>query len=98
MKLACILRVTSQSIITEKGSWNLCFTVSNLLDPEKITNEGYQGMLQNLIRFFKDGRKCWVNLGELFILTLLNKVVGFPVALYHLEKSGGYSDLKARVF
>ena len=34
----------------------------------------------------------------LFILTLLDKVVAFPVALYHLEKSGDHNDIEARVF
>ena len=48
-------------------------------------------MLQNLIRFLKDGRKCWVKQGKLFILTLLDKVAGFPVTLYHLEKSGNHN-------
>ena len=28
-------------------------------------------MLQNLIRFLKDGRKCWVKQGEFLILSLL---------------------------
>ena len=55
-------------------------------------------MPQNLIRFFKDGRKCWVKQGKLFILTLPDKVVVFPVALFHLEKSRNHNYIKARVF
>ena len=55
-------------------------------------------MLHNLIRFLKNGRKCWVKLGKLFILILLNKVVAFPVARYHLEKSGDHNDIEALVF
>ena len=35
---------------------------------------------------------------ELFILTPLDKVVAFPVALYHLEKSGDHNDIEARAF
>ena len=33
-----------------------------LIITEKMAKEGYQSMLQNLIRFLKDGRKCWVKL------------------------------------
>ena len=35
--------------------------------------------------------------GELFILALLDTVVAFPVALYHLEKSGDYDNIEASV-
>ena len=35
--------------------------------------------------------------GELRILILLDKVVAFPVALYHLEKSGDHNDIETRV-
>ena len=55
-------------------------------------------MLHNLIRLLKNGRRCWVKQGELFILILLNKVVAFHVALYQLEKSGDHNGIKALVF
>ena len=51
-------------------------------------------MLQNLIRFLKDGRRCLVKQGELFILTLLDKVAAFPAALYYLEKLATIMTLK----
>ena len=35
---------------------------------------------------------------ELFILTLLDKSVTFPVALYHFKESGDHNDIEARVF
>ena len=35
---------------------------------------------------------------ELFIFTPSDKVVAFPVALYHLEKSGDHNDIEAHVF
>ena len=54
-------------------------------------------MLQNLIRFLEDGRKFWVKQGELFMITLQEKVVALPVALYHLEKSGNHNDIDTRV-
>ena len=49
----------------------LCFTFSISLDTENMAKEGYQSMLQNLIRSLKDGRNGWVNQGELFTLSLL---------------------------
>ena len=55
----------------QKSLWNLCFTVSISLYTENIAKEGYQSMLQNLIRFLKDGRNGWVKQGELFTLSLL---------------------------
>ena len=36
--------------------------------------------------------------GELFILIPLDNVVAFPVASYHLEKSGDHHDIEALVF
>ena len=63
-----------------------------------MANKGYQRKLQNLIRFLKDDRKCRVKQGEVFILTLLDKVVAFLVPLYHLEKPGDHNDTEARVF
>ena len=32
---------------------------------ENMTNEGYMSMPQNLIRFLKDDRRCWVKQREL---------------------------------
>ena len=53
----------------QESLWNLCFTVSISLDTENI-EEGYQSMLQNLIRFLKDGRNGWMKQGELFTVSL----------------------------
>ena len=50
----------------QKNLWYLCFIVSVSLGSESIAKEGYHIMLQNLIRFLKDGRKCWVKQRELF--------------------------------
>ena len=60
-----------------------------------MANEGHQSILQNLIRYLKDGIKCWVKQGELFILALLNNVAAFPVAFYHLEKSSDHDNIKS---
>ena len=68
------------------------------IDAENMANEGYQSMLQNLIRFLKNDRKCWVRQGELFGLTILDRLVSFLIALYHLEKSGDRTDIEGRVF
>ena len=67
---------TWPSFKMQKSSWNLCFTVSISLDTEDMAKEGYQSMLQNLIRFLKDGRNGWVKQGELFALSLLPGVSG----------------------
>ena len=77
--------LSCSSFKIQKGSLNLCFTVSISLDAENRANEGYQSMLQNLIRLLKDGRRCWVKQEEFFTLTLLDKAVAFPVTLYNSE-------------
>ena len=46
---------------------------------------------------FKDGSFKWVKQGEVFLLHLLDDMVAFPIAIYHLEKSGDYRDVKSRV-
>ena len=92
------LRLSSPSFKIQKGSGNLSFTVSISLDAENMENEGYRSILQDLIRFLKDVRKCWVKQKEIFILTLLNKVVAFPFESYHLKKSGDHNDIEAHVF
>ena len=64
------------------------------IDAENLANEGYRNMLQNVIKSFKEGTHKWVKQGELFILGILDKVAAFPVALYHLDKSGDHSDVE----
>ena len=78
-----------------KGTPRFCALLSQIsLDVENMANEGYH----NLTRFLKDGRKCWVKQGDLFILILQDKVVVIRVALYHLEKSGDHNDIESRMF
>lgn len=64
---------------------------------ENISKDGYRSMLENLIQMFKDGHLSWIKQGEVFLLHLLDDMVAFPIAIYHLEKSGDYNDVKSRV-
>ena len=66
-------------------------------DAENISKDGYKKMLENLIQMFKDGHLSWIKQGEVFLLHLLDDMVAFPIAIYHLEKSGDYNDVKSRV-
>lgn len=59
-------------------------------DAENISKDGYRSMLENLIQMFKDGHLSWIKQGEVFLLHLLDDMVAFPIAIYHLEKSGDY--------
>ena len=66
----------------QQSSRNLCFTVSISLDTENMAIEGYQSMLQSLVRSLEDGRNGWVKKGELFILTSL--LPGIPEKYWRL--------------
>ena len=59
--------------------------------------DGYKTMLKNLMKMFKDGRYSWVKQGEVFLLHLLDDMVAFPIAIYHLDKSGDHIDVEKRV-
>ena len=49
------------------------------------------------MKMFKDGRYSWVKLGEVFLLHLLDDMIAFPIAIYHLDKSGDHIDEENRV-
>ena len=66
-------------------------------DAENISKDGYRSMLENLIQMFKDGHLSWMKQGKVFLLHLLDDMVPFPMAIYHLEKCGDYNVVKSRV-
>ena len=68
-----------------------------MADASSIAKDGYKTMLENLIKMFKDGRYSWVRQGEVFLLHLLDDMVAFPIAIYHLDKSGDRIDVENRV-
>ena len=45
----------------------------------------------------KDGRYRWVKQGEVFLLHLLDDKIAFPIAIYHLDKSGDHINVENRV-
>ena len=58
-----------------RRAYGICALPSQFpFDAGNMAKEGYQSMLENLIRFLKDGRMCLVKQGELFILSLLQGV------------------------
>ena len=69
-------------------SFGICalpFTISISLDAENMAKEGYQSMPQDLIRFLKDGRKCWVKQGELSILSPIHYRVPKNVSAFEQQ-------------
>ena len=66
-------------------------------DAENSSKDGSTSMLENLIQMFKDSHLSWIKPGAVFSLHLLDDMLAFPIAIYHLEKSGDYNDVKSRV-
>ena len=69
----------------------------SVADASSIAKDGYKTMLENVIKMFKDGRHSWVEQEEVFLLHLLDDMVAFPIAIYHLDKSGDHIDVENRV-
>ena len=54
--------------------------------------------MQKELKEFNDNQRNWIKNGEVFMLQLLDKTIGVPIAVYYLSQSSDAADVEKRVF
>ena len=71
-------------------------TISEI-DAEMLAKDGYKSLQKELIAQFQNETHIWVKQAEVHLLQLLDVLVAVPIAVFYLDQSGSWEDVKTRV-